>query len=74
MSVQRVSVQGGLCQGDSPPERDSLYGNERTVRMLLECILVVQNDFAFSKIEEIRRYIFKIPLFNGQNCKLMVGF
>ena len=30
--VQGISVQGGLC----PP-----YGNERAVRILLECILVL---------------------------------
>ena len=29
-----VSVHGGLCHGDT------LYGNERAVRILLECILV----------------------------------
>ena len=36
VSVQggRVSVQGVLCQGDP------LYGKERAVRILLECILV----------------------------------
>ena len=36
----RVSVKGGLCPGGlchgDPP-----YGNERAVRILLECILVV---------------------------------
>ena len=31
---REVSVQGGLCQGDPP------YGNERTLRILLERILV----------------------------------
>ena len=31
---QEVPVQWGLCQGDPP------YGNERSVRILLECILV----------------------------------
>ena len=33
----------GVCQGDPlerDPQRDPLYGNERTVRVLLECILV----------------------------------
>ena len=34
VSVRRISVQGGLCHGDSP------YGNERAVRIPLECILV----------------------------------
>ena len=31
---ERVSVQGGLCQGDPP------YGKERAVRILLECFPV----------------------------------
>ena len=31
-----VSVPGGLCHGDPP------YGNEWTVRILLECILVTK--------------------------------
>ena len=36
-----VSVQGVLCPGRlPPPDRDSLYGEERAVRILLECILV----------------------------------
>ena len=39
VSVQGVSVQGGLCHGDP------LYGNERAVRILLECILVIINRF-----------------------------
>ena len=34
VSVCRVSVWGGLCHGDPA------YGNERAVRILLECILV----------------------------------
>ena len=36
ISVQGVSVQGGLCQGDSPP-----YGKVWAVRILLECFLVL---------------------------------
>ena len=37
-----VSVQGGwgLCQGDPLPRQRPPYGNERAVRILLECILV----------------------------------
>ena len=35
VSVQGVSVQEGVCQGDPP------YGKERAVRILLECFLVV---------------------------------
>ena len=35
-----VSVWGGLCQG-TPPRETPLYGNERAVRILLECILVI---------------------------------
>ena len=35
----RVSVQGGLCQAD-PLDKELLYGNERALRILLECILV----------------------------------
>ena len=31
------SLSGGLCQEDTP-----LYGKERVVRFLLECILVVR--------------------------------
>ena len=34
VSVQGVSVQRGLCQGDPP------YSKEQAVRILLECILV----------------------------------
>ena len=41
-----VSVQGRLCPGGSlsgrPPDRDLPYGNERTVRILLQSILVYQ--------------------------------
>ena len=46
VSVQGVSVQGGfLCPGGSLSREGSLswrppYSNERTVRILLECILV----------------------------------
>ena len=39
VSVQGVSVQGGLSG------RPSLYGKERSVRILLECILVVMLIF-----------------------------
>ena len=35
VSVQGGLCPGGLCHGDPPP-----YGNERAVRILLECILV----------------------------------
>ena len=34
-----VSVQGGLCQ-EAPSDIDPLYGEERVVRILLECFLV----------------------------------
>ena len=48
VSVQAgVSVRGGLCQGDSL-DRDPPYGNERAVRILLECILV-DNILSFSE-------------------------
>ena len=44
VSVQGVPVQGGLCLGGLCPgglcHGDSLYSNERAVRILLECILV----------------------------------
>ena len=41
-SVQEgmASVQGGLCWGDLP-DRDTLYGDEWTVLILLECFLVI---------------------------------
>ena len=35
VSVWGVSLWGGLCEGDPP------NGNERAVRILLECILVI---------------------------------
>ena len=38
-SVQGVSVQGGFCPGGVAVQSD-LYGNERVVCILLECILV----------------------------------
>ena len=37
VSVQGIYVQGGLCPGRPPP-----YDNERAVRTLLECFLVLQ--------------------------------
>ena len=36
VSVQRVSAQGGLCPGGVCPR----YGEERVVRILLECFFV----------------------------------
>ena len=40
-------LSGGLCPGGSlsgrPPDRDPPYGNERAVRILLECILVINS-------------------------------
>ena len=44
VSIQGVSVRGGLCQGD-PPDRDPPYSNERVVHILLECILVFEVIF-----------------------------
>ena len=41
VSVQGVSIKGGsLSRGDLCQNRP-LYGNERAVRILLECILVL---------------------------------
>ena len=37
----RVSVQRGSLQG---PRETPQYGNERAVRILLECILVLKNS------------------------------
>ena len=34
------SVHGGLCVRETPKQRPPLYGKERMVRILLECILV----------------------------------
>ena len=49
-----VSVQGGLCQGDPP------YGNERTVRILMECILVCS-------------FLFRTEACGGSRISLKVG-
>ena len=43
--VQWISVQGDLCQGDTPPDRDSPYGNEWMVHILLACILIIAQFF-----------------------------
>ena len=59
VSVQGVSFQGVLCPGGSL-SRESLsrgvsvtetppYGNERAVRILLECILVVTEFAEFNE-------------------------
>ena len=46
LSRGSVSGEGGLCPGESlsgrplPPWTDPPYSNERTIRVLLECILV----------------------------------
>ena len=40
-SLSGGSLSGGLCHGDP------LYGNERVVHILLECILVYINKFLF---------------------------
>ena len=37
VSIQGGLCPGGLCHGDPP------YGNERAVRILLKCILVINN-------------------------------
>ena len=42
VSVQGSSVQGGLCPGWGSVRENPPYGNERAVRILLECILVVK--------------------------------
>ena len=45
VSVLGVSVQGGLCPGGSLSGRPPPYGKERAVRILLECILVMQETY-----------------------------
>ena len=57
ISVQGASLSGGLCPGGGglcpwgwgslsgrPPKETPMYGNERAVRILLECILVIDNS------------------------------
>ena len=41
ISVQGVSVQEGLCHGDPLRTEIPSYGEERAVRFLLECFLVI---------------------------------
>ena len=41
-----VSVQGGLCQGDPHQTETPPFSEERVVRILLECFLLLF-DFAF---------------------------
>ena len=46
---QGVSVKGGICEGEPPRQRPhSLYGKQREVRILLECILVSMQGAARS--------------------------
>ena len=53
-SLWGFSVQGGLCLWGSLSGRPLLYGNVRAVRILLECILVINSNLIKTEILNIQ--------------------
>ena len=75
VSVWGSLCPGGLCAGGSPsPAQRPSYGNERAVRILLECILV---KFLITKyhchLMECSVFLFYFRIHSSIYCWLSVG-
>ena len=60
----QVTLLGGLCLGRGsllgrPPGQKPPYGNERTVRILLKCILVGENFLRNITNDDMRSMIYE---------------
>ena len=55
VSVYGRSLSGGLCQGESLSRGNPLYAEERAVRILLECFLLLPCVLAFMEVTDISK-------------------